>query len=104
MLANHFASLPACSQTASTMPEDAQVALEKLKAENEAMEKEIMNLTKGSLGGDETKQMTTKKSGGGIKVLSYGAPSGGGAGIDNGSAWCPPSCARRTVLGGFFTS
>lgn len=33
------------------MPEDATVALDKLRAENEAMEKEIMNLTKGSLGG-----------------------------------------------------
>ena len=87
------------------MPEDATVALEKLKAENEAMEKEIMNLTKGSLGGaGDTKEMTAKGTTGGIKVLSYGAPSGGGAGIDNGSAWCPPSCARRTVLGGFFTS
>ena len=86
------------------MPEDATVALEKLKAENEAMENQIMNLTKGSMGGAETKQMTSKGPGGGIKVLDYGAPAGGGAGIDNGSAWCPPSCARRTVLGGFFTS
>jgi len=86
------------------MPEDATTALEKLRSENAAMEKEIMALTKGTLAG-ETKEMTAPASVGGIKVLNYGTTSTGDeAGKDLGSSWCPPQCSRRTVLGGFFTS
>ena len=87
-----------------TMPEESTVALDKLKAENAAMEKEIMALTKGSIGG-ETREMSGPASVGGIKVLNYGTTSTGDeAGKDLGSSWCPPQCSRRTVLGGFFTS
>ena len=79
-------------------------AYEMLVAENEAMEKEIMALTKGDLSGTAAAS-SSKRSIGGIQVLKFGNNSQANeAGIDNGSSWCPPQCSRRTVLGGFFTS
>jgi len=78
-------------------------ALLALRAENEKMEKEIMALTKGSMG--ETKAATAMPSSSSIQVLKFGnTQSANEAGVDNGSSWCPPQCSRRTVLGGFFTS
>ena len=81
------------------------MALSKLKAENDALEKEIMALTKGdtkTMGGTKT---MVPSSGSSIKVLNFGNNvNTNEAGINHGSAWCPPQCARRTVLGGFFTS
>lgn len=69
------------------------------------MEQEIMALTKGSMGGAATKVVSDGQMDGGIKVLKYGqANTSDGAGINHGSAWCPPQCSRRTVMGGFFTS
>lgn len=86
------------------MAEESTVALEKLRAENEAMEKQIMALTKGAAA--ETIDLTaTKAPKGGIQVIKYGVTStGDAAGNDYGSAWRPTQCSRRTVLGGFFTS
>ena len=80
--------------------------LEMLRAENEAMEKEIMALTKKSAQGTlPLASSTVSPPVGGIKVMKFGKFSvSGDAGVDNGSSWCPPQCSRRTVLGGFFTS
>ena len=87
------------------MPADTAAAVQKLKEENAAMEKEIMALTKGTMGAADATLVAAPMEMSGIKVLKYGADAtGGGAGEDHGSAWCPASCGRRTVLGGFFTS
>ena len=84
---------------------DDKAKLDALMMENEAMEKEIMALTKGSMGGASTKAVAAPLDASGIKVMKFGADAtGGGAGEDHGSSWCPPQCSRRTVLGGFFTS
>ena len=87
------------------MDEDQTLAaLEKLKAENDEMEQEIMRLTKGSADGfADTKKAPTSTAG--IQVMQFGAQKGthDPAGADNPS-WRPPQCSRRTVLGGFFTS
>ena len=78
--------------------------LEKLKAENAAMEQEIMAMTKGMVSAIATKQAMPGTVAG-IKVMKFGTnTTTGGAGEDHGSSWCPPQCSRRTVLGGFFTS
>ena len=87
------------------MGDDAAMAsLAKLKAENDAMEKEIMALTKGSMADIAAAAPPPPVQN--IQVLKFGNPhaSANEAGVDNGSAWCPPQCSRRTVLGGFFTS
>ena len=88
------------------MGEEAQaLALEKLMAENAEMEKEIMRLTKGSTLGDTKASNAGSGPTGGIRVIKFGAPSSmEGAGIDNGSAFRPPQCSRRTNMGGFYTS
>ena len=80
-------------------------ALDKLKAENMELEKEIMALTKGSMAAETmaaTKETVSTSS---IQVMKFGPTAGTNeAGVDHGSSWCPPQCSRRTVLGGFFTS
>jgi hypothetical protein len=87
------------------MPQDTAAAVQKLREENEAMEKEIMALTKGSVAAGETKAMGGTENYGGIKVMKFGVNNTtDNAGIDNGSSWCPPQCSGRTVMGGFFTS
>ena len=89
------------------MPDDIEQHLEKLMAENAAMEKEIMALTKGSTMGSAaaTKSLAKENAGRGIKVMHFGnAAISDDAGVDNGSSWRPSQCSRRTTLGGFFTS
>ena len=83
-------------------------ALEKIKQENTMMEAEINALL--SQGATESSpQFATKvmaEPTKGINVLNFGKSISVSdeAGTDHGSSWCPPQCARRTVLGGFFTS
>lgn len=84
---------------------DDTAKLEALMSENAAMEKEIMNLTKGGTAMGMTAAAPVKKEGGGIKFMKFGGDAtSGDAGVDHGSAFRPPQCARRTQLGGFFTS
>ena len=94
--------------TTGIMPVDTNEAIHKLQAENAAMEAEIAAIT--ASGGDTknlnlTKQ-STSSSNEGIKVIQFGNANSSTnyAGINNGSAWCPPQTHRRTLLGGFFTS
>ena len=81
-------------------------AVAKLKAENDALEQEIMALTKKSGASELMTKPAISPPPSGIKVLNFGkgSTSSDGAGVNNGSSWCPPQCSRRTVLGGFFTS
>ena len=85
---------------------DQEEALMKLQMENAELEKAIMDLTKKSTMANTSAAFEPPAPATGIRVLSYPGTSmaSDGAGIDNGSAWCPASTGRRTVLGGFFTS
>eukprot|EP00325_Prymnesiales_sp_UTEX-LB-985_P000735 CAMPEP_0174701858 /NCGR_PEP_ID=MMETSP1094-20130205/6356_1 /TAXON_ID=156173 /ORGANISM="Chrysochromulina brevifilum, Strain UTEX LB 985" /LENGTH=85 /DNA_ID=CAMNT_0015899563 /DNA_START=92 /DNA_END=349 /DNA_ORIENTATION=+ len=82
-------------------------AVAKLRKENEVLEAEIEKLsTKGAtatgFAASTTKQAHT---GSGIKVMDFGSSGNANpAGVNYGSAWCPPQTHRRTLLGGFFTS
>ena len=81
---------------------DVEDALMKLKEENAAMEAEIAKLTAKSF---TEVAAVTKAPMGGIKVLNFGTSQiAQYAGVDHGSAYCPPQCSRRTNLGGMFTS
>ena len=95
--------LSPCAQLAAMTEIDA---VAKLKAENDALEQEIMALTKKSGASELMTKPAISPPPSGIKVLNFGkgSTSSDGAGVNNGSSWCPPQCARRTVLGGFFTS
>jgi len=84
-------------------------AVQKLRNENTLLEAEIEKMT-SSKGAADTKALVSTKalapvSETGIKVMQFGNPGvHNPAGVNNGSAWCPPSTHRRTLLGGFFTS
>ena len=97
--------LPACAQLAAMSMSDEEAVM-KLKMENDALEQEIMALTKKSSASELMTQQAPSPETRGIKVMNFGpgSTSSDGAGVNNGSSWCPPQCARRTVLGGFFTS
>ena len=70
--------------------EASLVALEKLKAENAAMEKEIMAMTKKSMAGTASAKPVGMSTGS-IQVIKFGSvASANEAGVDNGSSWCPP--------------
>lgn len=82
--------------------------LSKIEDENKALEAEIARLS-AAKSQAATKTIETIKSakapGTGICVLDFGVPDHAeSAGIDRGSAFRPPQCARRTQIGGFFTS
>lgn len=78
-------------------------ALFKIRAENEELEAAIATI-KASQGATQEFVAPTEPAGG-IKVLNFGTSKiASEAGVDKGSSWCPPQCARRTVLGGMFTS
>ena len=87
------------------MEERQAQALETLKSENAAMEKEIMMLTKGGYDSKADAPASVLPATGGIRVMKFGPQVlVSEAGIDLGTAYRPAQCARRTVLGGFFTS
>lgn len=85
-----------------------QQAVQKLRNENTQLEAEIAKMT--TKGASDTKALVSTKAlapvqDTGIKVMQFGNPGvHNPAGVNNGSAWCPPSTHRRTLLGGFFTS
>ena len=94
------------------MGEEAQQQeyLSKIQEENAMLEAEILRLEASKSTAAQTKNLetsvkSTRGPGGGICVLDFGSlDHASSAGIDRGSAWVPPQCARRTLSGGFFTS
>ena len=65
-----------------------------------------MRLTKKDMTATASAAAATKPAASAcIRVVDYGsAKVAEDAGNDHGSSWCPPQCARRTGLGGFFSS
>jgi len=82
-------------------------AVQKLRSENDMLEAEIEKLsTKGATTAFAASTTKPSASVGGIKVMDFNMSNNinNPAGVNYGSAWCPPQTGRRTLLGGFFTS
>ena len=90
---------------------DQTVFLEKLRAENAAMEAEIARLSgkivpPPAAAGEAALTKEFKSPTKSIKLMNFGTTSDAldEAGVDFGSHWMPPQCGRRTNVGGFFSS